>query len=352
MIIVTGAAGFIGSCLVARLNELGHRDIICVDRLGTDNRWLNFRGLFYREYIQADEFISPEILNDIFDEGVKAVYHMGACSDTTERDVDFLFKNNVEYSQVLFRYCSEYGVPFCYASSAATYGAGEQGYEDDQSKIDSLLPLNAYGYSKQVVDQWALKQKKTPPKWFGVKFFNVYGPNEYHKGKMSSVVYQAFNQINETKKMKLFKSYKKEFKDGQQLRDFVYVKDVVEAMVKLVHEEHRGENGIYNLGCGSARSFYDLACATFKAMGIKENIEFIEMPDSLKNQYQYYTQATMTKLTEALGEFKFTSLEDGVTDYVKNYLLKEVPYRVPTITSSWQDEKKEDKPQKKKKESK
>ncbi|MCT4641418.1 MAG: ADP-glyceromanno-heptose 6-epimerase [Bacteriovoracaceae bacterium] len=321
MIIVTGGAGFIGSCLIKELNSMGREDIIVVDRLESDQKWMNLRGLKYSEYIQADDFIEPETLYPIFEEGIDALYHMGACSSTTERDVDYLMYNNVDYSKIMFQVCTDFNVPLCYASSAATYGDGEDGYDDDESKIRSLKPLNAYGYSKQLVDEWALKLQATPEKWYGVKFFNVYGPNEYHKEKMSSVVYQAYNQIKATGKMKLFKSYKDGFEDGKQLRDFVYVKDVVNAMIALINDDHKGENGIYNLGTGKARSFLDLTKATFSALGINENIEYIEMPDSLKDQYQYFTEANMAKLNDALSGFEFHSLEDGVSDYVKNHLM-------------------------------
>ncbi len=321
MIIVTGAAGFIGSCIVKKLNDLNIKDIVCVDRFEEDDKWLNLRGLYYSEYIHADEFIQPDLLHSIFaNEEIEAVYHMGACSSTTERDVDYLMQNNLDYSKVLFSVCAEYDVPYLYASSAATYGAGENGYDDNHESVEKLMPLNAYGYSKQLMDEWALRQVDVPSKWYGVKFFNVYGPNEYHKGNMKSVVAQAYTQINESGKMKLFKSYKDEYPDGGQLRDFVYVKDVVNAMIELVNSKHSGDNGIYNLGTGQARSFADLVKATFNAMGVKENIEFIEMPDALKGQYQYYTQANMNKLSSALPEFKFSSLEQGVEDYVKSHL--------------------------------
>ncbi|MCO4753951.1 MAG: ADP-glyceromanno-heptose 6-epimerase [Bacteriovoracaceae bacterium] len=325
MIVVTGAAGFIGSCIVKKLNDEGHTDIICVDRFRDGEKWLNLRGLKFYEFAHADEFVEPEILNSIFDEGVTAIYHMGACSATTEKNVDFLWKNNVEFSQILFRYASEYDTPICYASSAATYGAGEHGYDDDEKGIAKLMPLNPYGYSKQVFDEWVLKQMRKPNKWFGVKFFNVYGPNEYHKGKMRSVVHQAYGQINETGKMKLFKSYNPDFKHGEQLRDFVYVKDVVEAMYQLMNDKHTGANGIYNLGTGKARSFVDLVKATFKSMGKKEDIEFVEMPDNLRGQYQYFTEAKMDKLYQALPNFKFHTLEEGVEDYVKSHLEKDNP---------------------------
>ncbi len=326
MYIVTGAAGFIGSCIVKKLNDEGIENILVVDRLESDQRWLNLRGVKFQEFVHADEFIQPDILESVFEEGVTQIYHMGACSTTTETNVDYFMKNNVEYSQILYRYCSEYDVPICYASSAATYGDGEFGFDDNEDELEKLQPLNPYGWSKQLMDEWVIKQLKRPKKWYGVKFFNVYGANEYHKGGQKSVVCHAFNQINESGKMKLFKSYKDGFKDGEQLRDFVYVKDIVNAMYELMFTNHKGINGIYNLGTGKARSFKDLVEATFKAMDKDVNIEYIDMPDNLKNQYQYYTQANMQKLNDALPEFKFHSLEDGVKDYVQNYLLQDNPF--------------------------
>lgn len=326
MIIITGAAGFIGSALVKKFNDLGKKDLILVDRMRDGKKWMNLRGLKFYEFVHADEFIESDILSSIFDEGVEAIYHMGACSSTTEKNVDYLMKNNVEYTQILFRYATEYNVPICYASSAATYGDGELGYNDDEEMIYKLMPLNAYGYSKQLVDEWVLKQERVPDQWYGVKFFNVYGPNEYHKGSMSSVVYQAFNQIKDVGFVKLFKSYKEGYKNGEQLRDFVYVKDVVDAMISLIHYDHEGKSGIYNLGTGKARSFLDLVKTTFKAMGIKEKIEFIEMPENLRDQYQYFTEAKMDKLHKALPHLKFHSLEEGIEDYVKNHLNTKDPY--------------------------
>ncbi len=326
MYIVTGAAGFIGSCIVKKLNDEGIENILVVDRLESDQKWLNLRGVKFQEYIHADEFIQPDILNSVFDEGVTQIYHMGACSSTTETDVDYFMKNNVEYSQILYRYCSQYDVPICYASSAATYGDGEHGFIDEEDDLEKLQPLNPYGWSKQLMDEWVIKQLRRPSKWYGVKFFNVYGPNEYHKGGQKSVVAHAYKQISETGKMKLFKSYKENFADGEQLRDFVYVKDIVEAMWMLMSKEHNGINGIYNLGTGEARSFKDLTLATFKSMGKHEEIQYIDMPENLKDQYQYYTKAEMGKLQKVFPEFKFHSLEDGVKDYVQNYLMQKNPF--------------------------
>ncbi len=326
MYIVTGAAGFIGSVLVQKLNSMGIENIVCVDRLEDDDKWLNLRGLKFDQYIHADEFIQKKFLDFVFSKNIQGIFHMGACSSTTETDVDYLMKNNLEYSQIIFEYCAEFNVPLCYASSAATYGGGEFGYSDEHEEIEKFQPLNPYGYSKHLMDEWALKQDLLPSRWYGVKFFNVYGPNEYHKGSMKSVVCHAYKQIKETGKMKLFKSYKEGFEDGEQLRDFVYVKDVVDAMVMLMHTEHDGQSGIYNLGTGTARTFDDLVEATFKAMQVKENVEYIDMPDHLKNQYQYFTEAKMDKLLSVFPDFKFHTLEEGVHDYVRNYLMKQNPY--------------------------
>jgi ADP-L-glycero-D-manno-heptose 6-epimerase len=322
MIIVTGAAGFIGSVIVKELNDLGRTDIVIVDHFRDGDKWFNLRGLKYEEIIGPSEFLDilPDLDGTRPELEIEAIYHMGACSATTELDMDYLYRNNVLFSKVLFEHCTEFDIPIAYASSAATYGAGEQDYCDEHGGVESLRPLNKYGYSKQVFDEWALRQEDTPSKWYGLKFFNVYGPNEYHKGRMSSVVYQAFNQINDNGRVKLFKSYKEGFKDGEQLRDFVYVKDVVRAMIKLITSEHMGKNGIYNLGTGKARSFCDLVKATFTALELEPKIDFIEMPTELRDQYQYFTEASMEKLAKALPDFKFNSLEDGVSDYIQNYL--------------------------------
>ncbi len=325
MILVTGAAGFIGSVIVKHLNDLGQEDILVCDHFESGDKWKNLRDLKYTAFVQVEDLFAHEIWKKVG--GIKAIYHMGACSDTTELNMDFLYKNNTEYSNRLLTLAAEKNIPIVYASSAATYGAGEQGYFDDHAGMPSLKPLNKYGYSKQLTDEWILKQKKKPKVWFGVKFFNVFGPHEYHKGKMSSVVYQSFNQIKDVGEVKLFKSHRPDYKDGEQLRDFVYVKDVVKAMVELIAAGVKKPtiSGIYNLGTGEARSFHDLVKATFKSMEKKPKITFIDMPGELRNQYQYYTQAEMAKFKRALPKFKFMKLEDAVSDYVTKHLMKE-PY--------------------------
>jgi len=326
MIIITGAAGFIGSVLVWHFNQLGITDLLLVDEFGEGQKWLNLRDLKFAQMIHPTELWSHPIWAR--PGAVKAVYHMGACSDTTELNMDFLYDNNTLYTNSLFELCAKKKVPLVYASSAATYGDGEQGYVDDHKLVPRLRPLNKYGWSKQLSDEWVLQQKKTPPVWFGVKFFNVFGPNEYHKGKMSSVVYHGFNQIQDAGVVKLFKSYRKGIEDGGQRRDFVYVKDVCRAMVELVAagKKKPSLSGLYNLGTGEARSFADLARATFAGLGKKPNIQYIDMPEGLRAQYQYFTQADVTKLKKALPKFKFLSLEDAVTDYVGTHLSSAHPY--------------------------
>lgn len=326
MILVTGAAGFIGSVIVKELNELGNEDLMLCDHFETGDKWKNLRGLKYDSFVQVEDLFNHPIWKK--QGGLKAIYHMGACSATTELDMDFLYKNNTEYTNKLLALAAAKNIPIVYASSAATYGAGEQGYSDDHKGIAKLAPLNKYGYSKQLSDEWILKQTKKPKVWFGVKFFNVFGPNEYHKGKMSSVVFQSFNQIKDVGEVKLFKSHRPDYKDGEQLRDFVYVKDVVRAMIALIDagKKKPSISGIYNLGTGEARSFHDLVKATYAAMDIKPKITFIDMPVELRNQYQYYTQAEMGKLKKALPKFKFMKLEEAVDDYVRNHLAQENPY--------------------------
>ncbi len=320
MILVTGGAGFIGSVLVHMLAEEGHKDIVVVDRLKDSDKWLNLKDDVVADYIQADELFGPEGESALA--RVKFIFHMGACSSTTEKDMDYLWKNNVLYSRKLFELAAKQRIPFVYASSAATYGDGEQGYDD--RKIEGLLPLNRYGLSKQLFDEWALAQKKAPPFWIGLKFFNVFGPNEGHKGDMRSLVHKAFYQIQHSGKVRLFKSHKDGYEDGGQLRDFVYVKDVCRAMLEFYaasRKKGQGKlSGIYNMGTGQARSFKDLALATFVAMGKEENITYFDMPEELRNQYQYFTQAKMEKFRKVFPKFKFTTLEKAVADYVQNHL--------------------------------
>ncbi len=320
MILVTGGAGFIGSVLVAKLNQLQRYDIVIVDDLGESIKWKNLRHLKFVDYIHADDLFNgdyDELMNE-----VEVIFHMGAISSTTEKDMDKLYRYNINYSKALLNFAAAKNIQFIYASSAATYGDGDLGYDDSHDKIQSLRPLNPYGFSKQIFDEWILSESVLKPDlWFGLKFFNVYGPNEYHKDEMRSLVHKSFHQIKESKKVKLFKSHKDGFKDGEQLRDFIYVMDVVNVILELSQVLDASKSGIYNLGTGSARSFKDLVIASFDALNISVNIEYIDMPMSIRNQYQYYTEAKMEKLLEVLPGFKFTSLEDGVTDYIKNYLL-------------------------------
>jgi ADP-L-glycero-D-manno-heptose 6-epimerase len=325
MILVTGATGFIGSVIVNHLNQLGKQDILICDHFGDGDKWKNLRGLKFAEFVSVEKLFDHPIWKKAKGQGLKAIYHMGACSDTTELNMDFLYENNTVFTNKLLTLATAKDIPIVYASSAATYGAGDEGYVDDHKLVPTLKPLNKYGWSKQLSDEWILNQKKKPKVWFGVKFFNVFGPQEYHKGKMASVVYQGFNQITDKGEIKLFKSHKDGYLDGQQLRDFVYVKDVVRAMIELIEagKKKPSISGIYNLGTGKARSFYDLASATFSAMDKKPNITFIDMPVELRNQYQYFTQADMSKLKKALPKFKFMELEEAVDDYVRNHLRTE-----------------------------
>jgi ADP-L-glycero-D-manno-heptose 6-epimerase len=327
MILVTGAAGFIGSVIVKHLNDKGVEDIVLCDHFETGDKWKNLRGLKYDSFVQVEDLFSHPIWKRPAGT-LKAIYHMGACSDTTELNMDFLYKNNTEFTNHLLTLAATKNIPIVYASSAATYGAGDQGYSDDHRGIPSLKPLNKYGYSKQLSDEWILRQKKKPKVWFGVKFFNVFGPQEYHKGKMSSVVFQSFNQIRDMGEVKLFKSHRPDFKDGEQLRDFVYVKDVVKAMIELIDagKKKPSLSGIYNLGTGEARSFHDLVKATFHAMDRDPKIQFIDMPMELRNQYQYFTEADMSKLKKALPKFRFMKLEEAVSDYVRNHLSQADSY--------------------------
>jgi len=316
MIVVTGAAGFIGSCLVGRLNAEGINDIVVVDDFSKTEKSHNLEGKTLISKVGRKDFIAW--LKDFGNE-VDFIYHIGARTDTTEFDKTIFDELNINYSIDVWNLCVEYNIPLVYASSAATYGLGEFGYKDDHSIIPSLVPLNPYGDSKNDFDKWVLKQTKTPPFWAGLKFFNVYGPNEYHKGRMASVIFHAFQQINENGGMKLFRSHNPNYKDGGQLRDFVYVKDVVEVCLFL--KNRKPESGIYNLGTGKARTFLDLAKSTFKSLNKEENISFIDTPIDIRDKYQYFTEANMSKLLSAGYEGGFHTLEEGVKDYVQNYLV-------------------------------
>lgn len=315
MIIVTGAAGFIGSCLVARLNEAGLENIVVVDDFSKIEKDQNLEGKTIMAKVGRDGFV--KWLSDFGDE-VDFIYHIGARTDTTEFDVSIFDELNLNYSKDLWNLCVQFNIPLVYASSAATYGLGEFGYKDDHSIIPNLKPLNPYGDSKNDFDKWVLTQTKFPPFWAGLKFFNVYGPNEYHKGRMASVIFHAFNQIGETGGMKLFRSHNPEYTDGGQLRDFVYVKDVVEVCYYLMVSSPT--SGIYNLGSGIARTFLDLAKNTFKSMRNEEHISFVDTPIDIRDKYQYYTEADMSKLIDSGYDKGFRTLEEGVADYVENYL--------------------------------
>lgn len=316
MIVVTGGAGFIGSAVVAALNAAGETDIVIVDNLLESAKWKNLIGLKYRDYVHKSQFLARLASREL--SKVRAIVHMGACSSTTETDGDYLMANNYAYTRMLAEHALENGIRFIYASSAATYGGIEKGFDDDDATSLTLKPINRYGYSKQFFDEVAIS-KGWQKAIVGLKFFNVYGPNEYHKQDMSSVVYKAFHQISENGFLKLFKSHRAEFTDGEQKRDFVYIKDCVAVILQLIKNPQ--VNGIFNLGSGSARSWNDLAGAVFAALGRERNIEYIDMPQHLIGSYQYFTQANMQKLQSSGLPVQATSLEDGVRDYVQNYLI-------------------------------
>jgi ADP-L-glycero-D-manno-heptose 6-epimerase len=315
MIIITGAAGFIGSCLVAKLNEEQFYDLVLVDDFSNEEKNKNLVGKRYTSKIERTDFFNwlEENANQ-----VQFIFHLGARTDTTEFDQTIFDELNLNYSKNMWQMCVKHGLPLVYASSAATYGLGELGYDDNESQISSLNPLNPYGESKNDFDIWVISQEERPYFWAGLKFFNVYGPNEYHKGRMASVILHAFRQINETGNMKLFRSHNSSYKDGEQLRDFIYVKDVVEVCHFLLN--HRKDSGIYNLGTGTARTFLDLVKSTFNALKISPNISFIDTPEDIRDKYQYFTEAKMSKLISVGYTKRFASLEEGVADYISQYL--------------------------------
>ena len=316
MIIVTGGAGFIGSAIVWKLNQLGENKIIIVDDLGKNEKWKNLIGLTFDEIISKDKFI------EIHDGGkfnnAEALIHMGAISSTTEKDADLLLTNNYKYTKTLADYCLRKNIRFIYASSAATYGDGSLGFDDNETDCANLRPLNMYGYSKCLFDNWALSADAFN-KIVGIKYFNVYGPNEYHKGDMRSVVHKAFEQARDTGKVGLFKSKNPKYNDGEQMRDFIYIKDAIDMTLHFL--EHKEKGGLFNIGSGKARTWKDLVTALFSAMNIPTNIEYIDLPDHLADKYQYFTEAKLAKIKKAGYKKPLTSLEDGVTDYVKNYLM-------------------------------
>jgi len=318
MIVVTGAYGFIGSALVSKLNAEGYKNLVLVDDFSKTAKEENLNKKSYLQRIERENF--PEWMEKNIKE-IDLIFHIGARTDTAEFDKEVFDKLNLNFTKKIWQLCAQYYIPLVYASSAATYGLGEHGYEDRHDIVDKLKPLNAYGESKNDFDKWALNQRKQPPFWAGMKFFNVYGPNEYHKGRMASVIFHAYHQINNTDKVKLFRSHRDDFKDGEQLRDFIYVKDVVDVLFFMM--EKQPKSGLYNLGTGNARSFNALAKSTFAALDKDAVIEYIDTPEDIRDKYQYFTEAGMIKLRNAGYKNEFHSLEKGVDDYVRNYLIPE-----------------------------
>ncbi|MBS1652127.1 MAG: ADP-glyceromanno-heptose 6-epimerase [Bacteroidetes bacterium] len=317
MIVITGAAGFIASCVVAKFNAEGHTDIVLVDDFSKLEKEANYRLKTYYQKIERKHFFN---WFEVHFNLIEYVIHLGARTDTTEFNKFIFDELNLNFSKKMWEMCATHNIPLIYASSAATYGMGEFGYSDNHANIENLKPLNPYGDSKNDFDKWAIKTETQPPHWYGLKFFNVYGPNEYHKGRMASVVFHSYNQIKLASKVKLFKSHNPNYTNGGQLRDFVYVKDVANVIWFLF--SNKCESGIYNLGSGKARSFYDLAKATFNALNVPVNIEYIDTPVDIRDKYQYFTEADMTKLKQQGYLTPFTQLEDGVKDYVCEYLNK------------------------------
>jgi len=321
MIVVTGAAGFIGSYVVGKLNREGFKDIVLVDKYDDPLKFQNYQTKTYSEMIDRDNFFDWLAVNEKF---VQMIIHLGARTDTVGQEPEIYQQLNLKYSQKIWKACIQYGLPLIYASSASTYGDGEMGFDDDHALIPELKPLNLYAQSKHDFDCWALKQKDQPFFWTGLKFFNVFGPNEYHKDRMSSVIFQAYNTVVQTGKMDLFRSHRPDFKDGEQSRDFIYVEDV--AKVILYFMNHRTHSGVYNVGTGESRSYLSLTKAVFKAMNKTENIGFVDTPADLLGKYQYYTCANIQKLRAIGYNESFLSLEDGIDDYVRNYLIPGICY--------------------------
>jgi len=322
-IVITGTAGFIGSVMVQYFNEMGLTDLLLVDDFGVEGKRKNWEQKTYTKVIERQAFLD-QLINDDYE--IDIIIHLGARTDTTEFDYAIHEELNLAYSKSLWQYATVKKIPFIYASSAATYGSGAHGYEDSHAILNQLQPLNPYGISKNEFDKWATTQTEQPSLWTGLKFFNVYGPNEGHKARMASVIFHAFDQIKATGVVKLFKSHRSDYKNGEQLRDFIYVKDLVAVInwmmqQMLSHEWVASKNGLYNLGTGKARTFYDLAANTFIAQGLKPNIEFIDMPEDIRDKYQYFTEANMNKLRSAGYDKPFSTLEEGVQDYVTNYLV-------------------------------
>lgn len=318
MIVVTGAAGFIGSCLIRKLNDESFNDIIAVDNFSNPQKPGNLKSKKLRHLIDRTGFFTWLDRNA---EEVEFIFHLGARTDTTETNRELLWSLNTDYSKSIWTRCCQHQIPLIYASSAATYGKGEHGFSDEESLIEKLAPLNAYAESKQAFDLWAINQKDQPFFWAGLKFFNVYGPNEYHKGRMASMVFQAIQQVRETGKVKLFRSHHPEFADGEQLRDFVYVKDVIEVLYWLMH--HRKDSGIYNVGSAIASTFYQLTECVFRSMNKEEVIEYVEIPPDIRTNYQYFTKANIEKLQSIGGPAHFVSLAQGIPDYLNNYLISQ-----------------------------
>lgn len=317
MIVVTGAEGFIGSCLVARLNADGFNDLVLVDDFGHPQRSMNLLGKQYTHKVERIEFFNWLDANQ---NGVQFIFHIGARTDTTEMDEQIFKILNIDFTETLWQKCVQYGLPVVYASSAATYGDGAFGYDDDESELEKLKPLNPYGRSKHIIDSWVVKQAERPFFWAGLKFFNVYGPNEYHKGRMASVIMHAYNQIQENGRVNLFRSHREDYQDGEQKRDFIYVKDLVDVCMFLM--QNRSHSGLFNLGTGNARTWNDLIKSIFVALQKPVAIDYIDIPADIRDKYQYFTEANMAKL-RSIGYTKpFTPIEEGVKDYVQNYLTQ------------------------------